>query len=225
MNRLLTFLLSCSILLFSACKKLDYIQTDPLATLVVTNVVIGGKNVRLMSNRRDSALINNYKPFPVMPGLRQILLYPAIDSINGYYKQTRQFEDSGIYSLYLGGKPEAIDTVFMKENFPVYSDSAFGLRFVNMCLNSNPVNVVLSASPGVNEFSGIAYKGIAGFKKYQGLSSNINYVFRIRDAVTDALIASYTLATPRFNNVTLVLKGQIGGTGTSAPGIVRVNNY
>ncbi|MBN8837172.1 MAG: DUF4397 domain-containing protein [Sphingobacteriia bacterium] len=150
-------------------------------------------------------------------------------SVNVAAAQVNYFGSPIIYATYTG----AVDTILRKETLPPHAvgDSTFGVRFINLSYNSNPVNITLSTSTTTNEFAGIAYKANSNFKNYVCQKATTGYTFQVRDAGTGALIASYSFTTsgttimPYFNNVTLALVGQIGATGTNAPKVIRVNNY
>jgi len=211
-------------LLAGSCKK-STVDVSPLASLNVTNVVVGGKTVKLNSNLVDSATNYNYKAFGINPGNTNIYVYPTGDSTHPYYNQTVQTGNSGVYSLFLAGNVATqVDTIFALEAIPVRTDSSCGVRFANLSYNSGPILVTQSASPTVVEF-GLSYKQISIFKTYPALSNNGTYTFQVRDAGTNTILATYALTTPRFFNCTLVWKGMKGGTGTNVPGVLRVNNY
>jgi hypothetical protein len=60
----------------------------------------------------------------------------------------------------------------------------------------------------------LAYKGITDFKKYVALTTTPNYVFQVRDGITNAVLASFTLNTNsnRYKTVSLVISGLMGTT-------------
>jgi len=219
------FMMALVAFLAGSCKK-STVETSPLASLNVTNVVVGGKTVKLNSNLVDSATNYNFKAFGLNAGNTNIYVYPTGDSAHPYFTSTVPTSSGGVYSLFLSGNVATkVDTMLVKESIPVYTDSSCGVRFINLVYNSNPIKVTRSTSPTVTEFSSLSYRQISAFKTYPALSTNGTYVFQVRDAVPDTVLATYTLTTPRFFNCTLVWKGMKGGTGTNAPGVLRVNNY
>ena len=218
------FLLALIVWAMGACKK-NSLETSPLASLNVTNAVVGGKTVKLNSNLVDSATNYNYKAFGIRPGSTSIYLYPAGDSTHPYYNNMPSTINGGIYSLFLAGNlATQVDTLFVQEAIPVYSDSSCGVRCINLCVNGSPIKVNLTATPTALEFPVLSYKQLSAFKTYPALSVNGTYSFQVRDTA-NTVLATYSLATPRFFNCTLVWKGMKGGTGTNVPGVMRVNNY
>jgi hypothetical protein len=212
-------------LLGGSCKK-NTVAVAPLASLNITNAVVGGKNVKLNSDIADSAVNYNYKAFG-LNAAAGIYVYPTGDSTHPYYTDSKTVTvNGGIYSLFLSGSiTTQVDAILVKETIPAYSDSSCGVRFINLVYNGNPVIVTQTATPTVTDFSSLSYKQISSFKTYPALSTNGTYSFQVRDATTNAVLATYSLATPRFFNCTLVWKGMTGGTGGNVPGILRVNNY
>jgi len=212
-------------LVIGACKK-STVDVAPLASLNITNVVVGGKNVKLNSNLVDSAVNYNFKAFGLNAGTTNIYVYPTGDSTHPYYNNTVQTANGGVYSLFLAGAVATrVDTILVQESIPVRTDSSCGVRFANLSYNSNPIIITQQATPAVTDFTSLSYKQISAFKTYPALSTNGTYTFQVRDAGTNAVLATYALATPRFFNATLVWKGMVGGTGANVPGVLRVNNY
>jgi hypothetical protein len=148
-----------------------------------------------------------------------LVIVPSADTLKVVYTGELNLPPGDIYSLYL--------TILLKESIPaLYADSIMGVRFINLSPNSSPVAINILATPAVKEVSSLAYKQGTDFKTYPAKKANSTYVFQVRDAATAALLATYTLTTTRFLNVTLALKGLAGTTtGTNALGVMRVNNY
>ncbi|KLT63959.1 DUF4397 domain-containing protein [Pedobacter sp. BMA] len=222
-------------LFLQGCKK-DGPTFTPLASLNVADAVVAGKNVKLNSNVRDSATLYGYKLFQVLAGETQIMLYPTNNPGKPYYQQTHATVNGGIYSLFLVGPATSPEGIFVKDEIPPYSqDSILRVRVVNCSLNSEPLNVTLGSSTGVNLFNNIAYKSVTSFGDIDlktRLAAGGN-VFQVRNAA-GTILTSYTLpatgtisvASSRFKNITLVVKGLFGVTsGSDAFGIYAMANY
>ena len=205
---------------FPECKK-DSVSSN-LASVNITNAITGGAILKYGAN--SSTIANNsYVQFKVGGGSNNIYVYAATDSLHPYFNQTMDLENGGVYSLFLlGGLSAAIEGLLIKDTIPFQSDSTAGVRFVNLSSNSNLLNVSLSTTPTVMEVSNLGYKQYTSFKTYPAKSSNANYIFQIRKASDNSILTTYTLSTPRFANVTLVIRGVVGTT--PALGITRVNN-
>lgn len=160
-------------------------------------------------------------------------IVPVADTLNKLFSGSVSTKaNAPIYSLYLIGQAPTNETILFEESIPNYNkaDSLTGVRFINLSPNAPSINITLSTSATINEFSDIAYKQSTNFKTYSAKVANTSYTFQIRNASTGALLTSYsyTLSTApsgRFWNITLVLKGLVGGSGGSALSIQRVNNY
>ena len=155
-----------------------------------------------------------------------VTIVPVSDTTKPVLASQFTFVNGGIYSLYLAGQSTAVDTVFVKDNIPSYTDSLYGVRFINLSYNSVPIKVTLSTAPTTVLFSTLAYKQSSDFKSFPGKVTVATDTFQVRNANTDSILAKYPIVKPRFFNCTLVWKGSWGTTtGTNALGIMRVNNY
>lgn len=229
------FLLTISIM---ACKKNDPndIPIKPLAALTITNVISQGKFVRLNSNVIDSCALNNYKIFTIVAGNPSPIKAFASSAPNTpYYHQSLNIAQGGIYSLYLTGTNATAEAVFVKDDIPPYpSDDVVNVRLVNLSPNAGVINVTLASTPNVNLFTNVAYKQVTDFITLPlpaVIPSGTN-VFQFRNA-TGTVLFTYTLpttgtisiASSRHRNITLALKGILGGSGTDVLGVIGVPHY
>lgn len=168
----------------------------------------------------------------------------AADTISTLFASSdkaEMLEEAMLSTLFLAGNTVAdYESVFLKnEKLPLYADSVMGIRYINLVPGSTGLNITLSTSSTVNEAAGLNYKQVTGFKTYPALQSTAPITFQVRDA-GGALLGSFvfpytppssgnykTSAIPfaRFKNLTLVIKGVIGGTDTNAIGIFPVPHY
>jgi hypothetical protein len=217
-----TFLATVLITGLYACKN-DTVKPTALASVNVTNAVVGGSSLTLNTSTLTVGN-NSYAQFSLTAGQSKLDLYPAATPNSPYYNQTFSTANSSYYSLFLSGaSPTAVDATLIKESYKNYTDSLCGVRFINLSPGSNPVSVNLAGSANGSEINSLAYKSYTDFKQYAAKRVNTSYAFQFRDAATGSLIASYTLSTPYFNNVTLVLRGL--ETGSPAAGITLVKDY
>ncbi|MGC4231474.1 MAG: DUF4397 domain-containing protein [Niabella sp.] len=226
------------LLLLPACKK-ETVKGDLLTSLRIVNVVAGGTTARLNgltpNIANNPATVNHAtagSAFALLPGTPQIYVWPVGDSLNPYYNANNQvqMQANEYYTLFVGGTPASPQSVLIKESWQNYTDSVVGIRFINMSPNSSPVNVTLSTSTGVNQFENIAFKSYTEFKQFPATSAVASYTFQVRSAANPATVLSSvaisvsgTAAIPRFKNVTIVFRGNVGGS--PAPGITRVDHY
>lgn len=214
-------IMAIAIIALMSCKK-SAIQIAPLASLNVTNAVINGAILQ-MNNLNLYISNNSYSQISLIPGQSLVNIYPYNAVNSPYFNQNISTINGGSYSLFLSGPATAIDATLVKETYQNYTDSTAGVRFINLSPNSNPISVNISGNANGSEVASLAYKSYSGFLKYPAKVVNTSYVFQFRDATTGTLIASTTLATPRFHNVTIVLRGLVNGS--PAAGITTVNDY
>jgi hypothetical protein len=220
MMKKLTYLFLIALAAITSCKN-SVIPTPASASINVTNVVVGGAPLTLNSTIQ-TVNINNFAVFPVLAGQSKIDLYDANNPTIPYYNQVVSMEDATAYSLFLTGtSPSQVDAVLIKESFPRYADSVCGVRFINLAPGSTPISVDIKGGANGSEIASLAYKDYSGFKQYPATKLNKNYFFEFRDVATGNLIKSYTLLTPYFNNVTIVLRGIVG----SSANVLLVKHY
>ena len=218
------------ILTIVSCKKDNQLQQQ--ASLNVVNAAINVASVKV-NYFGESVVYATFDPinygankvYTVGAGSVFITIVPTADTLNPIYDKTILTEAGGVYSLFLAGQSPIVDTLFVTDAIPYRSDSSAGVRFINLSVNSSPVSINILGNPNGSEVASLPYKTITDFKTYPARSANGTYKFEVRDATSGALLVTYSLSTPRFNNVTLVLKGLLGGSGSTVLGIQRVNNY
>jgi hypothetical protein len=208
-----------SVVLFFSCKK-DHYKVPSLATLTVVNAIVGGSNIKVGSLVNEVSN-NFYSSIGIRSGNLDLYVWPIGDSLHPYYTYSKFYaEDHGVYSLFLTGQSPNATGVLLYEKFPYHLDSTCGIRFINLSPNSPPINITLSTTPTVNEVSNLAYLQNTEFKLYSAKSSYASYSFQIRKASDNSLLMTVPLTTPRFANVTIVVRGLVG----SKLGFTRVNN-
>jgi hypothetical protein len=205
-----------------SCNK-HHFKAPPVASLTVTNAVVGGKSIRIGGNLTTIAN-NSFAQLSLLVKESDfdIYVWPVGDSAHPYYVHSKfNVQDQEIYSLFIGGTTGSIEGVLIKENLIYHTDSTCGIRFINLSPNSASINVTLSTSPTVNEISNFSYKQFTDYKLYPAKSTNNSYIFQIRKGSDNSLLSSFTLPTPRFANITLVIRGLIGNSNF---GITKINN-
>jgi uncharacterized protein DUF4397 len=220
-----------ALLAMAGCKK-SAIEQEPLSSITIANVIVGGMQAKLKGYIAAVQNINNNAgmTFTLPAGNNQLFVWPVTDSTKPYYNAPLTTANQEIYSLFLTGTPDAVESLVIKENLPVQNDSSFGVRFINLAPGSPAVKLTLSTTPTVSEFGNVEYKAVSAWKNYPATYTQPIYTFQVRHAATDVVIASLTLTgtsastgIPRFSNVTLVLRGKVGGT--PAAGITKVNHF
>lgn len=235
-------------LILAACTKQN---TPPgTASLTIVNTVVGSKE--LVTNFNNAQPITYtfvgalfYKQFTsrfnqlsAYSGKQQLALYEFPDTTAKsipLFNLALDLPIGSIHSLFLTGTFSKPDTLFTRDALPYYpsTDSAMGIRFVNLSPGSAPVTVNILGNANGSEAGNLSYKGITGFKNYPVRSSTADYVFEFRDAVSGALITTYTASginnpgtlSPNvwiYRSFTLALVGVPGGAGVDAQAIFLI---
>ena len=204
-----------------SCKKSD-VKLTPLSSLNLTNAVIGDSTVMLNTN--TSLVSNNsFGQFGLLAGQSQVKVYAAADPAHPYYNQTLATANGSYYSLFLtGASTGSIDAILIKESYKNYTDSLCGVRFINLSPDSNPISVDIAGLANGSEVASLAYKAYTTFKQYPATAAASSYNFEVRDAASGNVIATYTLSTPYFHNVTLALTGLVNAATAN---ILQVNEF
>jgi hypothetical protein len=238
---LLSYIMAgCLLWLLPACSK---VKTPPgTASLNVINVIPGSSP--LITNFSGGApflfisantlYYKSYNHFNSFSGRVPLALYQLPDTLSTDAPLLNINMDLPVGStstLFVTGTLAKPDTMMVRENLPYHpeGDSTTCIRFVNLSAGSNPVKVVIKGKTGAPEAGSLGYKQITAFKYYPINAAQEEYTFEFRDAVTDALVATYTTTfihypTPGlqnawiYKNCTLALVGIPGGTGVLAPG-------
>ncbi len=234
------FLIIALITCFVSCKK-DTEELVQTSTINVVNMILDAGNVKINSGAssdfaysKSSTTIgygaNSF--YGAVLGSRIITVVSAGDTTKKFFSGS--FDLMPVNTLYLTGQSSAVETVFrQEENIPFIDavklkpDSSAYIRFVNLSPNSTPLNIKL-ASASSNDANNIAYKSITEFKKYEAKTTTANYIFEVRDAATNTLRTTITLAPNNIRHKTLsiIFKGLMGTTsGTNAFGFSQVNYF
>jgi len=221
-KKLFTVVTLLSAVLLNSCKKQE-IESLPLASLMIVNVVNGGGNLLLGTNVLP--VYNNYFQAYSMPtGSQRVKLLDTADMDQVYYDQTVVLENGGLYSLFLTGNRTAVESVIVKEeNIPSHTTDAFGARVINLVDGGAPISLNLADSANGSFVPSLSYMAISNFKEVSSKTIEGDKTFEIRNASTGVLLTTFTVPgfdLPRFRNITLVVAGIAGSEF-----IIRINNY
>lgn len=220
--KLFTAVVAFPLICLCSCKKQE-IEATSLASLQVTNVVSGGAELQFANNVATIAN-NSAVAFAMLAGTQQVKLTSKETPNKVYYDKTYDFLNGGLYSVFLTGTPDFVESVFVKEELrSSYSEDVFGARFINLSKESAPISVNLAGETNGSFISRLEYLSISAFKKVSSVAAEGDKVFEIRNATNGMLITSFTVPgydMPRFRNITLVFTGVLGSEF-----LLRVNNY
>jgi hypothetical protein len=212
-------LLTAGVYLAGCSKQLSE-RVYPVATLNVVNALPNSAPLMLVQGSISSA-IGDFSNISGLSYGNTFVLTPASGSETFYAVQgnadttsagskgsdfmfsgTLNFKAGGIYSLFITGLDTTNpDFLFVQDTLPVITDSAVGIRFINLSTGSNPMSINLEGSSNGSEVGNLPYKGITSFKQYVNNSTTIDYLFVVRDATTgDSLTQFDFLASGSGNN-------------------------
>lgn len=235
----------CIVTAISACKKTE-IKKPEFSSVTVVNAMVNagavkvnyfGESINWLAYAAGTSTVNygGSQVYGFKPG-NNIHIVQSLDTTKTLFNAKVTENDQDYYSLFLTGTLAAPEVIVKKEALARYYDQeVIAVRVINLSPNSAPVNVTLSSSSTVNEFTGVAYKQITEFKKlsYPATLVTGSNIFQVRDAAGN-LLASYTLpatgtlsvATARYKNITLVVRGLQGTTtGTNAFAVSAIPNF
>lgn len=219
----------------SGCKKEGLKNPTPLlSSFRIVNAFADSKS--LFVNRfsggityagyKDSIKYGNSHEYGIPNGMLPLQLVSSRDTTRPLFNGQFNLSPLKAYSFYITGYGNTRDTVYKTEDIiPRYTDSAVAVRVINLAIGGPKINVSLSTSPQINEFSGLDYKAQSSFKKYtltKAVENNGSLTFNITDAATGNRLVSYNLprysftfpplpttSTARFKALTLVVAGDV----------------
>ncbi|MBO9571879.1 MAG: hypothetical protein J7497_06680, partial [Chitinophagaceae bacterium] len=161
---------------YTSCKRDDF-TTTPLASLKIINTVAGGTEVKLRGEPITIINNNSNRNFALLTGNQDLYIYPVADSLHPYYHGNNKIvmEAQQMYSLFLGGTPDAVNSLLIHEKELMEQDSNIRIRILNYSPGGPPINVSLSTSSDINEFSNIAVGQITNFKPFSKAGTNTEY--------------------------------------------------
>ncbi|MBB5439389.1 hypothetical protein HDC92_003082 [Pedobacter sp. AK017] len=215
----------------SSCDKNE--EPSPLSSLYVINGTVNLPSVKVnttgaafdFSKFNDPIGYGAGKIYSVKAGTVTIMGASSATPAANLFSFTRDFKPQAMYSLYLAGQMPNVETVVNEETYPKYTGEVIAVRVINLMPNSTPLNVTLASTPGVNEFTNIAYKQQSNFKKYAATDATPSdyFDFQVRDAagnlISNYLFGYYDAINGKNKYITLVITGMIGGTDAATPSV------
>ena len=242
-NQANKILVALSIIALFGCKDIDA-ELPEVSSVTIVNAITDAGAIKVNNSGRTinwatyaEVAYGSRGFYNAVVGSKQFVVVPSADTTKSLVNTTFNFERK-IYTLYLSGSQSQTDVMLKEEeNFPFIktvvgvppsADSVVNVRFVNLAVGSPALKVKIMTGT-TNEVDSLPYKGISDWKKYPAKLATTAYSFQIRDAVTDALVTTYSFsatATNRFKNVTLLLRGIYGTTSGTVPfGVVPINYF
>jgi hypothetical protein len=210
-----------------ACKK-DGDQVLPTASLTIRNCLTdgtvlfpkfnGSENVSF-ANLADG-IASQYNVLPIIhrsfgfpEGNLSTRLFSYPDSVNSISSSSYSLTAGVIYSLFLAGTKDAIDTLFIKEDVPYVklADSIILFKVVNLARINVPLNLSITGKSANSELQNLSFRKVTKFlqysvKKSQHSSGNI-FSFQVRDATSNTLLTAF--------NYTWHFPNGAGGSGNN----------
>lgn len=222
-----------------SCKK-DNPDYKGTANIYVINASIGNGAVRVNPGagsgfayaKATDLAYNASSVYGAFTGSNTITVVSSTDTTKAFFSKTVDLKPAN--TIYLAGQAPTVDTLFrVEDNLPyiqaavVSPDSSMYIRFVNLSPTSPAVKVLIKSGT-TNEVDALPYKGISAFKKYPAKVTTASYIFEVRNATTNELMTSVTIApnNNRFKTISLVMRGiyVVSPATTTTPfGILQVN--
>ena len=232
-------IISFSVTVLMGCVKAT-LSSIPISSVTVINATEGGTGIvpvfgdsmtEWFSTAQSITPGSSYE-YSIPSGQTPTVARDLSDTAVNIFRGTLNLKPQGIYSFYFAASVSvtgkgAVDTLWMQDLIPYYptNDSICGIRFVNLVVGGDPLEVNLVGNSYGSELKGLAYKGVSAFKTYAG-NIELQYNFEIRDSNTDSLWAIYSyqnIAT--FKNVTIVCYGIFGSSFSPGINCFMVNNF
>lgn len=226
------------LLLFVSCNKVETDINSYKASLNVVNAIAGfdtdikmnftgGKII--YANARNLSYYNydgKYANGTLVYGLplnRNIPLIISLskDTLKPVYNRIVNFNKGDIYSLFVTGRPDKIETVWIKDTIPLRNDSTTGVRFVHLSSDAGPLTVT---DMNNTILLGLKYKENSSFRSYPAGSDISSYIFEVKNTETGELLTTFFYNDiGRNGNVTLIIRG-VKNDGPEIE-VVRMNHY
>ena len=224
--------------LLVSCEE-DEINVVQTASIKIIHALVNTGDVEIrnlegsISNRARNPLRYGRNERYTLPANTVIdfLIVEAEDTLNTFLDETLVVRNAGtIYSLFLVGDSSNMESLLIEDVFQNYQDSTFGVRFINLSPDSEPISVRRIANDTINVSSGISYQSTSDFEKFSATSVNGEYNFQFLDTFGN-VIASESI-NPINNglvgkNITLALIGLFdNGEGENSLSIAnRINHF
>ena len=203
----------------AACQKYGKIPGAPLSSVTIVHAMPAGHAIvpvfgplpptyyatRVRINYGSSLL------FSPQVDSNALQIVPITDTVFTIFQGKMNLVNGGIYTFFLAGDTTKPDTMWVKDEIPVYSDSSVGVRFVNLAAGGKAISINLAGNDPTSqtEISSLGYLHISSFKKYLANSSvtGNKYKFEIHDQASGDSLTTYTWNYQRFKNNTIVIAG------------------
>ena len=162
---------------------------------------------------------------------RMIAFTSAEDTLSNIYQQSVNFEAGDIHSLFLTGQMENIQGLLLKDKLLTFTDSAVGVRFVNLSPDVGVISVGTGDESG-DVISGLDFRNASDFMALPVTQEIGAYQFQFKDDGDHGLVSVEfnPLPTfgrkPIFKNVTFVLIGlSDDGSGSGSLSVMQIDHF
>lgn len=164
--------------------------------------------------------------YGIQSGVNYLTIVSSDDTSHAVFQGSVTLDPGAIYSLYLIGNAQRVDTLLTRDILPEHKDSSSGVRVINLSPDSNPISINLQGNdPSNEEFLSLRYKQSTSFKSYPDTNNITSYTFEIRDKSSGTYLTNATWNLTVYKNSTLVICGQRDSVGMKALNVFQVNNF
>lgn len=211
-------ILTITCLAFICCEKQKVTQPD-FATLQMYGwtadfnpVVVNLKEAPLVNYSAatsiNSKLLSVYmNKFYITEANQPISFFAFPDtfpSSKPVLKVNLQLQKNEVYSMFLSESASSLDTVLVKDKFPVLlpADSMAAVRFVNLVYD-DPISINIKDEPIGSVVQRLPYMGVMDFELFSAKRGRDQYEFEIRNATTQEVI---------YTHIVHNISGEIGNS-------------
>lgn len=219
---------------------------EPVATLRIVNAIQDVGTIQLREFEGNTVFFNtttiSYRAngrFAFAPNTPvNLTVVPESDTLDIILSETLTMENAGdINTLFLLGDSMRVETLVIQDEFVNYQDSVFGVRFINLSADSQPVTVrnILENSEGERDTTlvttDLAFKFATPFSMFSAEGIVVEHIFQFLDAdgnvlASETLPEQFFLPLPRFNNFTFGLVGRTDdGSGGSGLSVLQIAHF
>ena len=130
-------------------------------------------------------------------GTAPLKIYVFPDSLSPAVTQKIDLKAGDIYSLYVTGDRNNIDTLLVKDSIPhvAAKDSMIIVRFVNLIKDGVPLSVNIVDEPAIPAIENIGYKSVTPYQVFRTKKASTPeecfFYFELRNALTHELISTF----------------------------------
>lgn len=223
---------------FVACEEDDN-SPQAISSLKIVHAVTNappihvnyfGENINFAGN--PALVFSEDARYTLPANLDRTIVFTSVeDTLNSVYQQSVNFNVGDIHTLFLTGQGENIEGLLLKDQLLTLSDSAVGVRFINLSPNIGTISVDFGneSDPVISD---LGFRESSDFIKLPATKDIGAYLFEFKDNEGNMQASANFNPLPRagrkpiFRNITFVLLGLVEDEGGISPlGVSQIDHY